>query len=456
MVKCESLTRISLFSLLTSLFLSLGFAAPGLDTLRLRPNERIVIIAPHPDDEVLACGGLIQQALALGDSVWVVYVTCGDGSWPSAWRVTGNLFPGPKDYLELGRARIEEAKAGAKILGLDTTHLIFLGFPDGELDRLVFEHHFDEVPVQSSHTRTSGNPYGSARSIYTGGAIVNDLYQQIARHRADRIFLPHPLDAHTDHWATAAVLPAVRELWRRFEGQEAGYQVEMTGSGLRNSPFPLSSFPPVYYYIVHRPPYPSAYLSPADELSPPGDLTGTSHHWFTLPTTSQETDRTLAALRCHWSQFIDLGPDLAGYVARNELFDVIDPDSGTARGDARAVGLLPSLRIDSLTASVTSGKAAVFRLFLPGAPASGFDYRLYVWSFGPQQMARVIHLGGDYLDTLASISEPLQMVADNGWTVYLPNIWLGHEDMVFFTASVLWQGKLLNHSGVGWVVPSRP
>jgi LmbE family N-acetylglucosaminyl deacetylase len=421
--------------------------ALGLDTLRLQPNERIVIIAPHPDDEVLACGGLIQQALALGDSVWVVYVTCGDGSWPSAWRVTGNLFPGPEDYLELGRARIEEAKASAKILGLDTTRLVFLGYSDGELDRLVFEHHFDEVPVQSSHTRTSGNPYGSARSIYTGGAIVNDLYQQIAWHRADRIFLPHPLDAHPDHWATAAVLPAIRESWRRID--------------------PLRRFPPVYDYIVHRPPYPSAYLSPTDELSPPGDLTGTSHHWFTLPITSQETDRTLAALRCHWSQFIDFGPDLAGYVARNELFDVIDPDSGTARGDARVVGLLPSLRIDSLTASVTSWKTAVFRLFLLGAPASEFDYRLYVWSYGPETRDYPVRLRqgspeetramAELLsrDTLASISEPLPVVADNGWTVYLPNIWFGHEDLVFFTASVLWQGKLLNHAGVGWAVPSR-
>jgi hypothetical protein len=88
----KSLAPTSLFSLLTSLVLSQGLAA-GLDTLRLLPNERILIIAPHPDDEVLACGGLIQQALALGDSVWVVYVTAGDGSWPSAWKVTGNMLP---------------------------------------------------------------------------------------------------------------------------------------------------------------------------------------------------------------------------------------------------------------------------------------------------------------------------------------------------------------------------
>ena len=76
----------------------LGLAAPALDTLRLLPNERILIIAPHPDDEVLACGGLIQQALALGDSVWVVYVTAGDGSWPSAWRVTGNICVSPTSF----------------------------------------------------------------------------------------------------------------------------------------------------------------------------------------------------------------------------------------------------------------------------------------------------------------------------------------------------------------------
>jgi hypothetical protein len=50
-------------------------AAFGLGTLDLQPNERTPIIAPHPDDEVLVRGGLIQQALALGNLVWVVYMT---------------------------------------------------------------------------------------------------------------------------------------------------------------------------------------------------------------------------------------------------------------------------------------------------------------------------------------------------------------------------------------------
>jgi LmbE family N-acetylglucosaminyl deacetylase len=443
MVKCESLTRISLFSLLTSLFLSQGLAA-GLDTLRLRPNERILIIAPHPDDEVLACGGLIQQALALGDSVWVVYVTAGDGSWPAAWRVTGNMFPSPGDYLELGRARIEEAKAGAKLLGLDTTHLVFLGYPDADLDRFVFERHSDEVPVKSSHTGVNHNPYGSAGADYTGGAIVDDLYQQIVWHHADRVFFPDPLDAHPDHWATAATLPSIRGLWRRIE---------------------IRQFPTAYYYLIHRSQYPN--LNRGDELSPPADLTGPGHHWYTLPIAVQETTRKRAALECHWSQFTDLGPDLTAYVARNELFDLMESDSGTARGDAPAVGFLPGLRIDSLTASLTSWKPSVFKLYLPGTRTSGFDYHLYLWSLGPYQVSRVVGVRGDLsdeekltaralsTDTLATIAEPLSVPSDSGWTVYLPSHLFGTEDTVFFTADVRWKGQLLNHTGVGWVVPNR-
>jgi LmbE family N-acetylglucosaminyl deacetylase len=90
---------------------SLSGEAPSPVVLRLNPNERAIVIAPHPDDEVLACGGLIQRALVVGASVWVVYVTSGDGSWPAAWRITGRIFTGPSDYLRPGRARWEEAGA---------------------------------------------------------------------------------------------------------------------------------------------------------------------------------------------------------------------------------------------------------------------------------------------------------------------------------------------------------
>ncbi|MBN2465143.1 PIG-L family deacetylase, partial [candidate division WOR-3 bacterium] len=314
-----SLVRVSLLSIVAFLFLEIGFAV-DLNKLLLKPRERIVIVAPHPDDEVLACGGLIQQALALGDSVWVVYVTSGDGSWPSAWRITGNMLPGPEDYLALGRARIDEAKAGAQVIGLDTTHLIFLGYPDGELDRLVFEHPFDSVPVTSSHTGANRDPYGSAGSDYVGHAVMMSLYDQIVRHRPDRVFFPHPLDAHPDHWATAAVLPAIRELWRTTQP---------------------GRFPPTCYYLVHRPSYPRGCQDQTGELRPPAELAGADHHWYTRPNSALEADRKREALKCHWSQDVTLGPDMTAYSSSNELFADAYYDSGTARCDAPAAGLLP-------------------------------------------------------------------------------------------------------------------
>lgn len=44
--------------------------------------QRLVVVSPHPDDEVLACGGLIQAALAAGLPVAVVSVTDGEACYP--------------------------------------------------------------------------------------------------------------------------------------------------------------------------------------------------------------------------------------------------------------------------------------------------------------------------------------------------------------------------------------
>jgi len=48
-------------------------------------DTRLLIFAPHPDDEVIAAGGLIQQAREAGGTVRVVYITSGD-SYPASVR----------------------------------------------------------------------------------------------------------------------------------------------------------------------------------------------------------------------------------------------------------------------------------------------------------------------------------------------------------------------------------
>jgi LmbE family N-acetylglucosaminyl deacetylase len=54
----------------------------GLAVLDLAPCRRAVVVAPHPDDETLAAGGLIARLVASGVAVDVVFVTDGEASHP--------------------------------------------------------------------------------------------------------------------------------------------------------------------------------------------------------------------------------------------------------------------------------------------------------------------------------------------------------------------------------------
>lgn len=48
------------------------------------PHQRVCIFAPHPDDEILGCGGLLQQLTANGNSIVLIHVTNGTQSHPNS------------------------------------------------------------------------------------------------------------------------------------------------------------------------------------------------------------------------------------------------------------------------------------------------------------------------------------------------------------------------------------
>ena len=54
-----------------------AFPASDVD---LDAGDRVLVLAPHPDDESLACGGIIQRALARGARVRIVFLTYGDNN----------------------------------------------------------------------------------------------------------------------------------------------------------------------------------------------------------------------------------------------------------------------------------------------------------------------------------------------------------------------------------------
>ncbi len=96
------------------------------DIARIAPlhARRLVVVAPHPDDEVLGAGGLIQQALRDGVLVEVVSVTDGEASHPNSHMVRGT---------DLARIRRRESQEALRRLGWENPTLTPLGLPDGDV-----------------------------------------------------------------------------------------------------------------------------------------------------------------------------------------------------------------------------------------------------------------------------------------------------------------------------------
>lgn len=94
---------------------------PVRDLRSLSGGRGIVVIAPHPDDESLGCGGMIAAARAQGCDVRVVIVSDGAASHP------GSRSHPPEKLRALRRG---EALGAASILGLGAGALTFLDLPD--------------------------------------------------------------------------------------------------------------------------------------------------------------------------------------------------------------------------------------------------------------------------------------------------------------------------------------
>src|SRR5262249_55179648 len=115
--------------------------------------ESVVIFAPHPDDEVIGCAGIIVQALARGAHVKVVDITSGDGFPAAAAGLAHKKVEevGPDDFFALSRLPQTQTRHTLGILGGKADDLIVLGYPDGELGNLYDS--TDEKVVRQQFTQ---------------------------------------------------------------------------------------------------------------------------------------------------------------------------------------------------------------------------------------------------------------------------------------------------------------
>lgn len=95
-----------------------------------------MMLAPHPDDEALGTGGLIQQANAAGAKVRVVFTTDGDNNpWPQRY-VERRWFINAECRQRWGAQRRGEALNSVRTLGLSAKDAAFMGFPDAYILKL--------------------------------------------------------------------------------------------------------------------------------------------------------------------------------------------------------------------------------------------------------------------------------------------------------------------------------
>ena len=170
----------------------------------------VLVFSPHPDDEVIGTGGVIQQALASGRRVRVVFSTSGDGYPRAAARLTGKRLDSlqPADFVHLGATRRAEAEAADALLGLSEADLVHLGFPDGAFDRVVAA--TGDEPVCAPLTQATESP--TTGVAYTRAAALAAFAEVLGASRPAEVYTTHGADEHPDHQATFSLVEAaVRE-----------------------------------------------------------------------------------------------------------------------------------------------------------------------------------------------------------------------------------------------------
>ncbi|MBD3883416.1 PIG-L family deacetylase [Phormidium tenue FACHB-886] len=107
-------------------------------------KRSILVVAPHPDDETLGCGGTIALLRLLGCQVYILVMSDGTMSHPRSRK-----YPAPK----LKALREQETIAAVSILGIDRRSITFLQLKDGAIpmvDEAGFEAAVDRCQVHLS------------------------------------------------------------------------------------------------------------------------------------------------------------------------------------------------------------------------------------------------------------------------------------------------------------------
>lgn len=260
----------------------------------LRRTDRLTIIAPHPDDETIALGGLIYRARQQHIQVSVIVMTNGDSNKESPKVAKAPISSDA--MIALGKDRQQEAIKALADLGVPESSVYFLSLPDEGLTALLSPAHLTQ-PYTSQTTGLSGSgAYDDSyvkNLAYTGQAAQAALLSAVNATHPTRVFVTMRDDHHPDHWAAGQFFENIRT---SIKGNPAHYS-----------------------YLVHYPKFSGLPHTTETPLLPPDDLK--NKLWDTIQLTPKEEAEQAAAIQEYKSQ---LGPDdvhdsITNFTRPNEL-----------------------------------------------------------------------------------------------------------------------------------------
>lgn len=251
-------------------------AGPSMNT-----GDRVLIVAPHPDDEVICNGGIIRYAVENHIPVKVVVVTDGNDTKTSPL------------------TRHNETINGTKTLGLGEENVTFLGYKDGSLRNLLNDNwNYNNPFTASDGSKQIDYPYAFQKNAtYCGANLAGNMETVITDFKPTIIIYPSGDDEQFDHQATSGFI--------EYATQETGYN----GSK--------------YTYLLHLPPNwpsPRSYY-PEYYLIPPKQMVGVENgpEWFVFNLTTLEQRFKEQSFQEYKTQIVP-SSYLLSFLRKNELF----------------------------------------------------------------------------------------------------------------------------------------
>ena len=267
-------------------------------------KTRLMVFSPHPDDETLGAGGLIQQVLRRGGEVKVIFMTSGDG-YPEGVEMEDRIaHPTAQDYREYGTLRQKEALRVLATLGMKEKDIIFLGFPDGGLYSILSKYQSDDGPDYTSPFTLENRPPVPDALLsnieYNGEDLKREIRQLLTDFRPTLITTVHGRDQHPDHCSTYFfVWEALNELETKTP----------------------SFHPYLFTFLIHFGQWPMGEDAGfGSRLFSPQGFSEKEDQWVSLPLSPMEVETKRRALLLYRSQMLVMGRYLLSFARANELF----------------------------------------------------------------------------------------------------------------------------------------